>query len=121
MGPSAAFFLPPVIYDPHGYGFMNVSVAIADVNGDGRPDLLVANRFACSSCANGSVAVLLGNCDGTFQSAVTYDSGAGETESLVVADGNDDGKSLWGTRAVGAPAEGWACWSEMATEPSRPR
>ena len=92
MGPSAAFFLPPVIYDPHGYGFMNVSVAIADVNGDGRPDLLVANRFACSSCANGSVAVLLGNGDGTFQSAVTYDSGAGETESLVVADVNDDGK-----------------------------
>ncbi len=95
MSPSAPFFLPPVIYDPHGFGVANVSVAIADVNGDGKPDLLVANRFACFSCApipNGSVAVLLGNGDGTFQSAVTYDSGATETESLVVADVNGDGK-----------------------------
>src|SRR5439155_1354589 len=93
MGPSAAFFLPPVIYDPHGYGFMNVSVAIADVNGDGRPDLLVANRFACSSCANGSVAVLLGRGDGTFEgNGTAYDSGGRQAKSMAVADVNGDGK-----------------------------
>jgi hypothetical protein len=91
-GDDAPFFLPPVIYDPHGFGFLNVSVAIADVNGDGKPDLLVTNRFACSSCAHGSVAVLLGNGDGTFQSAVTYDSGAMLTETIAVADVNGDGK-----------------------------
>jgi len=84
MGPSAPFFLPPVIYDPQGSGARNVSVAIADVNGDGKPDLLVAN-------VNGSVAVLLGNGDGTFQSAVTYGSG-GAADSVVVADVNGDGK-----------------------------
>src|SRR6266550_3610876 len=91
-GPKAPFFLPPVIYDPKGFGFVNVSVAIADVNGDGKPDLFVANRFACESCANGSVAVLLGNGDGTFQSAVTYDSGAPQTETLAVVDINGDTK-----------------------------
>jgi Bacterial Ig-like domain (group 3)/FG-GAP-like repeat/FG-GAP repeat len=90
-GPSAPFFLPPVIYDPDGYGYSRVSVAIADVNGDGKPDLLVANRFSCAGC-NGSVAVFLGNGDGTFQSAVTYGAGALEAESIVVADVNGDGK-----------------------------
>jgi len=92
MSPSAPFFLPPVIYNPDGFGWENVSVAIADVNSNGTSDLLVANRFACSSCANGSVAVLLGNGDGTFQSAVTYDSGAMATETIGVADVNGDGK-----------------------------
>src|ERR1700730_10770321 len=47
MVSGAPFFLPPVIYDPKGWGYSNVSVSIADVNGDGKPDLLVANRFAC--------------------------------------------------------------------------
>ena len=89
--PAAPFFLPPVIYNPEGYDAVRVSVAIADVNGDGKPDLLVANHRACPGC-NGSVAVLLGNGDGTFQSAVTYDSGAIQTESVVVADVNGDGK-----------------------------
>jgi hypothetical protein len=52
------------------------SVAVADVNGDGKPDLVVANYCADTICAtDGSVAVLLGNGDGAFQAAVTYDSG----------------------------------------------
>jgi len=90
--PGAPFFLPPVLYDPKGFGSAKVSVAIADVNGDGKPDLLVANRFACEGCANGSVAVLLGNGDGTFQPAVTYDSGRPATETLAVVDVNGDAK-----------------------------
>jgi len=60
-------------------------VAIADVNGDGKPDLLVAN------ISSGSVGVLFGNGDGTFQSVVTYDSG-GFPDSIAVADLNRDSK-----------------------------
>jgi len=70
------------------------SVAVADVNGDGKPDLLVANRCADNGCANqnGSVAVLLGNGDGAFQTAVTYDSGGLGAYPVAVADVNGDGK-----------------------------
>jgi len=67
-------------------GTYALSVAVADVNGDGRPDLLVAGA------TKGAVAVLLGNGNGTFQSAVTYDCGGSYPYSLIVADLNGDGK-----------------------------
>jgi Bacterial Ig-like domain (group 3)/FG-GAP-like repeat/FG-GAP repeat len=68
------------------------SVAIADLNGDGKPDLVVSNYLACDSCTNGSVGVLLGNGDGTFQAAQTYGSGGNGTTGVAVADVNGDGK-----------------------------
>jgi hypothetical protein len=72
------------------------SVAVADVNGDGKPDLVVANRCVSvsydSECTLGTVGVLLGNGDGTFQTAVNYGSGGQNASSVVVADVNGDGK-----------------------------
>ena len=44
------------------------SIAVADVNGDGKPDLIVV-----SVDTDGPLGVLLGNGDGTFQTAVIYD------------------------------------------------
>jgi hypothetical protein len=61
------------------------SLAVADVNGDGKPDLLTANSVAKSA------SVLLGNGNGTFQAVVTYNAGGGG-RSLAVADVNGDGK-----------------------------
>jgi hypothetical protein len=74
------------------------SIAVADVNGDGKPDLVVANcgsnsQTNCVSTSNsGNVAVLLGNGDGTFQTAVTYSLGASGATAVAVADVNGDGK-----------------------------
>jgi hypothetical protein len=65
-------------------------VAVADVNGDGKLDLIVANQKGERN-GDGSVAVLLGNGDGTFQSPVTYDSGGTSPDSLAIADVNGDG------------------------------
>ena len=70
-----------------------VSLAVADVNGDGRPDLLVANQCVSSSdCSTGGVGVLLGNGDGTFQAAVSYNSGGYFTYTVAVGDVNGDRK-----------------------------
>ena len=72
------------------------SVAIADMNGDHKLDLLTANWCAsvCSTSTptEGSVGVLLGNGDGTFQPAVAYPSGGNGTRSIAAADMNGDGK-----------------------------
>jgi Bacterial Ig-like domain (group 3)/FG-GAP-like repeat len=75
-------------------GFYAGSVAIADVNGDGKPDLVLVNVSGSTSndTGDGTVAVLLGNGDGTFQAAVTYDTGALESKAVAVADLRGDGK-----------------------------
>ena len=75
-------------------GSFPTSVAVADVNRDSKPDLLVTNCTNVKSYCdgNGSVVVLLGKGDGTFQSAVPYDSGGMRAASVGVGDVNGDGK-----------------------------
>ena len=81
----------PVSYSSGGYAAL--SVAIGDVNGDSKPDLIVTNLCAkVSSCTDGIVAVLLGNGDGTFRSDGTYSSGAYGATSVAIADVNGDGE-----------------------------
>ncbi len=91
LGKGDGTFKPVLTFGSGGYGAS--SVAIADVNGDGVPDVLVANTCVSSSnCANGTVSVLLGRGNGTFKSPVTYSSGGQAAVSIAVADVNGDGK-----------------------------
>src|ERR1039458_6975413 len=62
LGNGDGTFQPYLTYGSGG--FYPAALALADVNGDGKPDLLVANYCADSSCVNGSVGVLI-NTSGT--------------------------------------------------------
>jgi hypothetical protein len=74
-------------------GYDITSVAIADVNGDGKPDVIALDE-ADSTFTHSAVAVLLGKGDGTLGTAVTYELPMGGTSalSLAAADLNGDGK-----------------------------
>lgn len=74
---------PPLATD----GFLGALVA-ADLNGDGKLDLVVPDYVGAAS---GQVAILLGKGDGTFQAPTFLTSGGGSTWP-VVADFNKDGK-----------------------------
>jgi len=89
LGNGDGTFQAAVTYNSGG--LFTLSVAVADVNGDGKPDLVVGNNCADSSC-DGSVGVLLGKGDGTFQPAVTYPTGGFGAEAVTLADVNADGK-----------------------------
>ncbi|MBI5021691.1 MAG: VCBS repeat-containing protein [Ignavibacteriales bacterium] len=74
-------FAPAVDYVA---GYIPMSVAIGDLNGDGKLDLAVANE------GSGNVSVLLGNGDGTFQTAKNFNTGT-YPRSVAIGDLNGDG------------------------------
>jgi uncharacterized protein (UPF0548 family) len=88
LGNGDGTFQPAVNYS---VGTNPVSVAVSDVNGDDKPDLIVAASGSNPNFFDSSVSVLLGNGDGTFQPAVNYSTGP-HTTSLAVGDFNGDGK-----------------------------
>src|SRR5262249_22957826 len=59
-------------------------VAVADFNGDGVPDLAVANAFSAT------VSVLLNQGDGTFRPPANFSAG-GNPNAVIVGDFNGDG------------------------------
>jgi hypothetical protein len=77
IGNGDGTFKPAVGYSPGEYPR---DVVIADVNGDGKADLVVSNlginvggaEFAAEGYQPGSVAVMLGNGNGTFQAPIQY-------------------------------------------------
>ncbi len=86
LGKGDGTFQAAVKY-PSGGNFAS-SVAVADVNADSKPDIVVLNAFNDP----GTVGVLLGNGDGSFQAPTTYDTGQYSIpEALAVGDLNGDG------------------------------
>jgi hypothetical protein len=79
-------FLPPVTYATQARA---VDVAVADLNGDSKPDLVVANL---GPAPTGSVSVLLQDPShaGVFLAATSY-AGFGQPLGVAIADLNGDG------------------------------
>jgi uncharacterized repeat protein (TIGR01451 family) len=89
----------PVGQQPH-------AVLVYDFNGDGKPDIAVLNLGGTSSSTGeGSVSILLGNGDGTFQAAKNFDVGGINPTSFAVADFNNDGKLDLAIGGLQAPVQ----------------
>jgi hypothetical protein len=86
LGNGDGTFQPPI---PYVVGPGPDSIVAGDFNGDGHTDLAVANANYGGS---GTVSVLLGNGDGTFQPQVTYAVGS-NPEAIVAGDFNGDGQT----------------------------
>ncbi|EIM31785.1 putative calcium-binding protein,FG-GAP repeat protein, partial [Leptothrix ochracea L12] len=88
LGANTGGFTPAVAYYAAGTsGNMDlpIDVALGDVDGDGKLDIVTANS------GTGQVAVLKGLGDGTFGAATTYNVGTNPI-SLTLADLNGDGR-----------------------------
>ena len=90
-----------------GAGLDAEGIAVADFNGDGKPDLVVSDSL------NQTVTILTGNGDGTFTAGTPVSAGlpAGSTAKLhqvAAADFNGDGKTdlavVAGWQATGDPS-----------------
>ncbi len=82
LGKGDGTFNPGATYSVN---FGPASIAVADVNGDGNPDVIFADTE--------SYEVMLGNGDGTFSAELSHNLGQGVyPQSIAIGDFNGDGK-----------------------------
>jgi len=76
-------------------GYQPINLAIADVDGDGKDDLVIANYGTPEDPHTASVSVLIQEHDptmrGVFRNAASYKTGA-RTSAVAISDLNGDGK-----------------------------
>jgi hypothetical protein len=70
-----------------------LDIRVADFNGDHRADLVVANPYGPDGQSQGTVGIMLGKGDGTFQPMVNYVTTGNATVRLTVGDLNGDSYS----------------------------
>lgn len=87
LGNGDGTLLAPRVYE---VGANPSAGGVADFNADGKVDLAVVDSAAFSS-ENGTISILLGDGNGTFQSAVNYPVGRDPT-SIALGDFNGDSR-----------------------------
>ena len=88
LGHGDGTFANPINYGATGLGTR--STAVADVNGDGRLDLLASSLCSPARCQEGVVDVFLAHAGSTFRFSGSYHTGAFGAASIAVADLNGD-------------------------------
>jgi hypothetical protein len=88
LGNGDGSFGPPIISSGAAGGFFIQGFTLADLNRDGKPDLIVV---IANMGVDGRFLVLLNNGDGTFAAPVEYFAGIPDS-NVVAADFNKDGK-----------------------------
>jgi len=87
LGRGDGTLAPMTAYEADHYNEGPIKVAVGDFNGDGHPDLAVADLGG----AAGGASVLPGNGDGTFAPRTEYPTN-GYSQSVAVGDFNEDGR-----------------------------
>ncbi len=88
LGNGSGAFAAPVSYSP---GYFPGAVAIADMNNDGKPDVIVAS--VDQSDSTGTLSIYLGNGDGTLETPTNVALPDTFASNLAVADFDGDGNA----------------------------
>jgi hypothetical protein len=88
--PPETLMLPNVVAKQ--FAQSPIAIAVGDLNGDGKLDLVVSTEIFVSSTDKEYVDVFLGNGDGTFQDAIVTPTNGSFGGGIALADFNHDGK-----------------------------
>jgi len=94
FGKGDGTFRPPAVYSTGAQSA--TSVAVAEINHDGNPDVLVTSICAHGPCPDGGpgqISVFFGNRDGSLQPALVLGTGGNEAWSVGAADMDGDNKN----------------------------
>src|SRR5262245_60451837 len=92
LGHGDGTFAVPLVFAASGQDFTPSSMAVGDVNGDGRADLVI-NSIGGLDSVIAQLGVLLGNGDGTFRAPIFEGPGTtGGEGDVALADFNNDGR-----------------------------